>query len=62
MMAGKLTKNDFRFLNEKFESDFYQSTDNRTWKSHVGDIAGGDNFEDFCEEFFELLDKENYWD
>ena len=61
-MANKLTRSDFRFLNERFESDFYPPTDNRTWKSNMDDIYGGDNFEDFCEEYFELLDKENYWD
>ena len=38
------------------------STDNRVWKSNVNDIKGGDNFADFCEEFFELLDEEGYWD
>lgn len=44
------------------DSDFYPPSDNRVWKSNVSDIAGGDNFADFCEEFFELLDEENYYD
>jgi hypothetical protein len=36
--------------------------DNRTWKSNVLDIYGGDNFTDFCEELFEMLDEEEYWE
>ena len=44
------------------EHDFYPPTDNRTWKSNVRDIAGGDNFADFCEYFFELLDEEEYFE
>ena len=37
------------------EEDFYPPSDNRTWKSNVRDIAGGDNFADFCEDFFMYL-------
>lgn len=45
------------------ESDnMFLYTDNRVWKSNVEDINGGDNFADFCEEFFELLDEEDYWE
>lgn len=44
------------------EQDFYPPTDNRHWKSNVRDIAGGDNFADFCEYFFELLDEEEYFE
>lgn len=42
------------------EQDFF--IDNRTWKSNVRDIYGGDNFADFCEEFFEMLDEEEYFE
>lgn len=42
--------------------DLFVNVDNRVWKSHVGDIYGGDNFADFCEEFFEMLDEEEYWE
>jgi hypothetical protein len=42
--------------------DMFLYTDNRIWKSNVEDINGGDNFADFCEEFFELLDEEGYWE
>ena len=38
-----------------------QCFDNRIWKSNVLDINGGDNFADFCEEFFEMLDEIEYW-
>ena len=44
------------------EEDFYPPYDNRSWKSNVRDICGGDNFADFCEDFFELLDEEEYFD
>ena len=44
------------------EQDFYPPVDNRTWKSNVRDIADGDNFADFCEDFFELLDEEEYYE
>ena len=42
--------------------DFYPPADNRFWESNVYDIIGGDNFADFCKEYFELLDEEEYWD
>ena len=39
-----------------------QYSDNRVWKSNVYDIVGGHNFADFCEEFFEMLDENDYWE
>ena len=39
-----------------------QCSDDRVWKSNVEDINGGDNFADFCEEFFEMLDENEYWE
>jgi len=44
------------------ESDFYPPCDNRMWKSNVADINGGDNFADYCEYFFRMLEKEEYYD
>ena len=44
------------------EQDFYPLSDNRAWKSNVKDIMGGDNFADFCEYFFEMLDEEEYFE
>lgn len=44
------------------EVDFYPPSDNRYLKSNVRNIAGGDNFADYCEYIFELLDEEEYYD
>lgn len=44
------------------EVDFYPPSDNRTLKSNVGNIAGGDNFADYCEYIFDLLEEEEYFD
>lgn len=44
------------------EQDFYPPSDDRVWKSNVEDIEDGDNFADYCKEFFELLDEEEYFD
>ena len=52
--------NEYVFDEELREQDFF--VDNRTWESNVRDISGGDNFADFCEEFFEMLDEEEYFE
>lgn len=44
------------------EQDFYPPSDNRVWKSNIDDIDDGDNFSDYCVEFFEMLDEEEYYD
>lgn len=44
------------------EADLYFSCDNRVLKSYVKDIYGGDNFADYCKDFFELLEEEGYYD
>ncbi len=36
--------------------------DNRVWTSNIEDIDDGDNFVDYCKEFFKLLDEEEYYD
>jgi hypothetical protein len=51
---------DYMFDRELNEQDSF--FDDRTWKSNVLDIYGGDNFADFCEEFFEMLDENDYWE
>lgn len=56
---------DYVWTNDDFyleESDFYPPPDNRVWKSNIEDIEGGDNFADYCEEFFQMLDEEEYWE
>lgn len=44
------------------EIDFYPPPDNRVLKSNVRDVNGGDNFADYCEYFFDLLEEEDYYD
>ena len=52
------TDNDFCLK----ERGFYPIPDDRVWKSNIEDIEGGDNFADYCEEFFKMLEEEEYWD
>lgn len=47
---------------ELTEQDFYAYSDNRVLESYVEDIDGGDNFADYCEDFFELLEEEGYYE
>jgi hypothetical protein len=44
------------------EADFYPPVDNRSVKSNVRDIAGGDNFADYCKDMFNLLEEEGYYE
>lgn len=44
------------------EADFYPPSDNRCLKSNVKNIAGGDNFADYCEYIFDLLEEEGYYE
>lgn len=44
------------------ETDFYPPSDNRVLKSFIKDIDGGDNYADYCRDFFELLDEEDYYE
>jgi len=44
------------------EEDFYPPSDNRVLKSYIEDIDGGDNFADYCEYIFELLEEEDYYE
>ena len=44
------------------EQDFYPPSDDRCWESGVEDIYGGDNFVDYCECLFDMLDEEGYFD
>ena len=43
------------------EEDFYPPSDNRVFISYVEDIDGGDNFADYCKDFFELYEEEEMW-
>lgn len=42
--------------------DDFEEIDDRYWKSGVEDIEGGDNFIDYCEYIFEILEEEGYYD
>ena len=46
------------------EEDFNTTQDNRVLTSYVEDIddGQGDNFTDYCEYIFELLEEEGYYD
>ncbi len=44
------------------EQDFYPPSDDRVWVSNIEDIEDGDNFIDYCKEFFDMLDEEEYFD
>lgn len=60
-----LMDEDYVWLNDNScltERDFYPPSDNRTWKSNIEDINGGDNFVDYCEYIFNLLEKEEYFE
>lgn len=67
-MPMKKNKYDFSdLLQEKVrdyltEEDFYPPSDDRYLKSYIEDINGGDNFADYCEYIFEILDEEEYYD
>lgn len=45
----------------QYDRESYDS-DNRYWKSYVEDIKGGDNFIDYCEYIFGILEEEGYYD
>ena len=44
------------------EESFYPPSDNRVWQSYVEDIEGGDNFADYCEYIFNLLEEEEHYE
>ena len=71
MSDDMLGEQEFHLEDEDHLTDCYQTEtynvdcllfDDRTWKSNIEDIDGGDNFADYCEYFFELLEEEEYFD
>lgn len=44
------------------ETNFDISLDNRIWESYVEDIDGGDNFADYCNYIFKMLEDEDYFE
>lgn len=57
-------QNDYLTYNElhSIENDVQFSSDDRVWTSNIEDVVGGDNFADYCEYFFKLLDEEDYFE
>ena len=53
-------KNSNRF--QLTEVDFYPPSDDRVLESYVEDIEDGENFADYCEYIFELLEEEGYYE
>lgn len=72
MFSDKLNKKDYypcpiddKQTNEEYtlsENDFYKEDDDRHLESYIEDIDGGDNFTDYCEYIFEILEEEGYWE
>lgn len=68
-MRSKKRNNKYDFsdiLNEQdttelTEQDFFTTSDSRYLESYIEDIDGGDNFADYCEYIFELLEEEGYY-
>lgn len=60
--VNNISNNQIQQIYYLTEADFYQPSDNRVLKSYVGNIHGGDNFADYCKDFFELLEEEGYYD
>ncbi len=60
-----VTDEDYALTNDDFcltEVDFYPPSDNRVWTSIIEDVNGGDNFVEYCVDFFDMLDEEEYYD
>lgn len=47
---------------EYMDLDIYSPADNRILESCIEDIEGGDNFTDYCEYIFEMLEEEGYYE
>lgn len=44
------------------ERDFYPPSDDRVLESNIEDIDEDNNFVNYCVEFFEMLDEEEYYE
>ena len=44
------------------EQDFYPPSDDRVLESNIEDIDEDNNFVNYCVEFFEMLDEEEYYE
>lgn len=53
---------EYGYITTQEEQDLYCLSDDRVLTSNVEDIDGGDNFADYCKEFFHMLNEEEYYD
>ena len=58
-MPNELDKRNHNCLTAE---SFYPPSDNRYLESYIEDIDGGDNFADYCEYMFGLLEEEGYYE
>ena len=61
-MSDRKEYEKYIYLDTDMEQDSYSLFDDRVWTSNIEDIDGGDNFADYCNEFFRMLDEEEYYD
>ena len=57
-----LNKSDEQYYNCLTEESFFPPSDNIYLESYIEDIEGGDNFANYCKQFFELLEEEGYYE
>lgn len=53
---------EYNYTSTQEEQDLHRLSDDRVWTSNVEDIDDGDNFADYCKDFFKMLDEEEYYD
>ena len=53
---------EYDYIPTQEEQRLHCLSDDRVWTSNVEDIDDGDNFADYCKEFFRMLDEEEYYD
>ena len=58
-ILSELNEQAYDYLTEE---SFYPPSDDRHFESYVEDIDGGDNFADYCEYIFEILEEEGYYE
>lgn len=58
ILDDSMQRSHYYLTNESF----YPPSDNRCLKSYVEDIHGGDNFADYCQYIFKVLEEEGYYD
>lgn len=66
MKGGEIMQEEKSKMNEYntvlSEKDFYPPNDDRVLRSNVFDIAGGDTFEDYAKDYFNMTDELELYD